>query len=355
MSGPSDSPDDRDFRSTGILPTTGPLPMTGTVKKTGTLLLIGTLRLIGIRQPTRTFAAERDIPPDRGSATTCCRGDHSRQTTDSGDWRSARWWSRSWSGVGFASRVSSKGVASPVAYGLPRSRRSERDRAKGRFSDRLVLRGQANRRHSFCRTILLRSFLVSSRRRSSGKSQLVSVPGADRCRSQPPKHASGPQAATVTLSAGVWRFPSGSSPAYGWSVTSCASRSSASWYFPQGSTVAGNNVTLDLYDPSVTQAVVDIDVVTASGEVDPTDYQGVAVPAGGLVTEKLDAHATNDPEVATIVEAASGSVVAEELQHIQLRTRCTASPKNWAHRGRSGCGDFLTPSSPVVARSSSTS
>ena len=100
----------------------------------------------------------------------------------------------------------------------------------------------------------------------------------------------------------------------GWSVTSCASRTSASWYFPQGSTVAGNDVTLDLYDPSVTQAVVDIDVVTPSGEVEPTDYQGIAVPAGGLVTEKLDAHATSDPEVATIVEAASGSVVAEEFQ-----------------------------------------
>ena len=60
--------------------------------------------------------------------------------------------------------------------------------------------------------------------------------------------------------------------------------------------------------------MVDIDLVTASGKVEPTDYQGIAVPAGGLLTEKLDAHATNDPVVATIVDAASGSVVADELQ-----------------------------------------
>ena len=77
--------------------------------------------------------------------------------------------------------------------------------------------------------------------------------------------------------------------------------------------MAGNSVTLALYDPSVTAAVVDMDLVTPSGETQPAAYQGVAVPAGGLVTEQLDSHATNDPVLGTLVEAASGSVVAGEL------------------------------------------
>lgn len=101
--------------------------------------------------------------------------------------------------------------------------------------------------------------------------------------------------------------------ANGWSVAACASSTSTSWYFPQGSTVAGDTVTLDLYDPSVTPAVVDVDVVTPSGEAEPAAYQGLAVPAGGLVSEHLDTHATSAALLGTVVEAASGSVVADEL------------------------------------------
>jgi hypothetical protein len=99
----------------------------------------------------------------------------------------------------------------------------------------------------------------------------------------------------------------------GWSVAQCASTTSSTWYFPEGSTLPGDNVTLDLYDPSVTPAVVNVDVVTPSGEAIPTDYQGIAVPALGLVSETLDAHATNDAEVGTIVEVVSGAIVADEL------------------------------------------
>jgi hypothetical protein len=130
----------------------------------------------------------------------------------------------------------------------------------------------------------------------------------------PPKGPVDPTGATVILNGGGVAVSEYVRSYYGWSTTQCASSTSATWYFPQGSTVAGDSVILDLYDPSVTQAVVDIDLVTASGQVSPTDYQGVSVPAGGIVTEKLDEHATNDAEVATIVDAASGSVVADELQ-----------------------------------------
>jgi hypothetical protein len=59
--------------------------------------------------------------------------------------------------------------------------------------------------------------------------------------------------------------------------------------------------------------VVNVDVLTASGETAPTDYQGISVPAHGVVSEKLDAHATNDSEFGTVVQVDSGAIVADEL------------------------------------------
>jgi hypothetical protein len=141
----------------------------------------------------------------------------------------------------------------------------------------------------------------------------VSVPSYSQAEVGPPAASAGPTAATVFFYGGGVAVSESVHDANGWSVAACASSMSTSWYFPQGSTVAGDTVTLDLYDPSVTPAVVDVDVLTPSGEAEPAEYQGLAVPAGGLVTEHLDAHATNDPLLGVVVEAASGSVVADEL------------------------------------------
>jgi Family of unknown function (DUF5719) len=132
----------------------------------------------------------------------------------------------------------------------------------------------------------------------------------------PPQKAKGPTGATVQLDGGqvaVSEFVGG---ATGWSVTNCASTVSPTWYFPVGSTIIGNSVTLDLYNPSVTPAVVDVGTLTRSGEAQPSAYQGLSVPPGGIVSERLDTHATNDPEVATIVTAASGAIVADELTYV---------------------------------------
>ena len=146
-----------------------------------------------------------------------------------------------------------------------------------------------------------------------GKATTVYVPPGGLVDVPPPAHVTGPQGASVLLDGGDVAVAESVRDANGWSVAECASAVSSTWYFPQGSTVAGDTVTLDLYDPSVTPAVVDVDVLTPSGETDPAAYQGVSVPAGGLVTEELDSHATSDPVLGTVIEAASGSVVAEEL------------------------------------------
>lgn len=221
-------------------------------------------------------------------------------------------------GTAFAAQVSSKKVVSSAAFVRPA--------AAGNSG---IAPQDVSSTAWYCTSGMPATLVLSSRSTSvvsavvtmavTGKSESVLVPPGGQFQIPPPAHTSGPQGATVTLDGGGVAVSESVSSPYGWSVTQCASSSSSTWYFPQGSTIAGDTVTLDLYDPSVTQAVVDIDVVTPSGEVQPTEYQGVAVPAGGLVTEKLDAHATNDPQVATIVEAASGSVVAEELQRTTSR------------------------------------
>jgi len=171
------------------------------------------------------------------------------------------------------------------------------------------------------------STLVFSSRSSSAVSAVIkwaaqpgestiSVPAGGQADLPPQANASGPQGATVVLNGGgvavsqLLKVPDGSS------VSQCASSLSPHWYFPQGSTLPGNAVTLDIYDPAATPAVVDVDLITASGETQPAAYQGISVAPGELVSESLDAHATNDSEFATVVQAATGSVVAEELSFV---------------------------------------
>jgi hypothetical protein len=166
----------------------------------------------------------------------------------------------------------------------------------------------------------------------------VSVPAGGIEEISPPAHSSSALGATVLLDGGEVAVTESVRDAHGFGVAACASATSASWYFPQGSTLAGNAVTLVLYDPAVTAAVVDVGVLTASGETEPAAYQGLSVPAAGLVTEQLDKHATSVPVLGTVVEAASGSVVASELdvtttggrQGVSEQLGAPAAQREWA-------------------------
>jgi hypothetical protein len=100
----------------------------------------------------------------------------------------------------------------------------------------------------------------------------------------------------------------------GWSTAACASQVATSWYFAGGSTTPGNAMTLDLFNPTSTDAVTNISFLTAAGVITPSSYQGLVVPAGQLVTENVGDFVQNNPEIATIVSAQSTAVVAYELQ-----------------------------------------
>ena len=74
-------------------------------------------------------------------------------------------------------------------------------------------------------------------------------------------------------------------------------------------------MTLSLFNPGATGAVVDVSLVSpTAGFVSPPAYQGIDVPGGSLVTENIGDHASDDPDVATEVTTLSGMVVADELQ-----------------------------------------
>jgi Family of unknown function (DUF5719) len=122
-------------------------------------------------------------------------------------------------------------------------------------------------------------------------------------------------AATVTLrggGVGAWEQVTGPS---GWSVVPCAAASAPQWYFAAGSTRNGDALTLSLYNPDATDAVVDIDLLTSTGgALAPAAYQGIDLPAGALVVENIGDHVQNDPSVAATVTALSGSLVAYERQ-----------------------------------------
>jgi hypothetical protein len=100
----------------------------------------------------------------------------------------------------------------------------------------------------------------------------------------------------------------------GWSTAPCASQISDRWAFAGGATTPGNALTLALFNPAVTQAVVNVSFLTAGGLIAPQAYQGLTVPSGGLVVENVGDFVQNAQNIATIVTAQSGGLVGYELQ-----------------------------------------
>jgi len=100
----------------------------------------------------------------------------------------------------------------------------------------------------------------------------------------------------------------------GWSESPCASSTSPQWYFPSGSTTDGSLMFVALYNPDATDAVVDLTFVTSAGVTQPSPFQGLVVGPGRVVVAGIASYVQNQASVATIVDALSGQVVADQLQ-----------------------------------------
>ena len=142
-------------------------------------------------------------------------------------------------------------------------------------------------------------------------------------------------AATVILDAGgVSASELVGNAGSNWSSAPCSSETSASWYFPTGTTSGTANTQISLYNPGLTTAVVDTTFATPNGRLQPPSDEGVEVPPGGVVVENLADHLSNMAGVASTVTARSGEVVAGELQEtstgVALRLGSPATSTSWA-------------------------
>lgn len=131
---------------------------------------------------------------------------------------------------------------------------------------------------------------------------------------QVPGLPGGSQASTVVFNGGGMAVTQVVSGPLGSSTAPCASATARHWYFADASTAPGDTVTLSLYNPTDTVAVVDVSFVVSTGVVEPPAYQGIDVPAHTLVVENVGDHVQNNPALATAVVALSGAVVAAELE-----------------------------------------
>lgn len=100
----------------------------------------------------------------------------------------------------------------------------------------------------------------------------------------------------------------------GQSAGPCASSVSATWYLPAGATVLGVDHQVVLFNPFGELAVVDVSVETADGRRIPPGYEGLIVPARSVRVLDISSVVTVRDQVAVVVAARSGLVVAEQVE-----------------------------------------
>ena len=117
-------------------------------------------------------------------------------------------------------------------------------------------------------------------------------------------------AAIVSLDGGSVTVEQETSGPLGPTAEPCATTVSASWYFAAGETLVNANSTISLLDPTAAPAIVDLAFTTDEGREQPGAFQGIVVPAGGLVEVSLRSQLRRRSTIATTVTATSGAVVA---------------------------------------------
>jgi len=152
---------------------------------------------------------------------------------------------------------------------------------------------------------------------SNGKTATrpVVVPGLDQIVETPGPLVGGDfVAATIEFQGGGVLATEGVAGSTGWSETTCSRSTATQWYFASGATQKGDDLTLSLYNPTTTEAVIDTTFVTPSGISQPQLFQGIVVAPGALAIEHIDAYVQDAASVSSIIDVRTGAVVAAELQ-----------------------------------------
>lgn len=92
----------------------------------------------------------------------------------------------------------------------------------------------------------------------------------------------------------------------------CSRTASSEWYFAGGTTVRGTEMTLALFNPFGDDAIVDLTYLTDTGVQTPEPAQALVVPRRSRVAVLVHEQVRRQPQVATLVRARTGRVVAEQ-------------------------------------------
>jgi len=168
--------------------------------------------------------------------------------------------------------------------------------------------------------------------------QELSVPALGSIAVRPaPSLPSGAVASSFVLAGGGVGVTEVVAGPTGWSRAPCASLTSPTWYFAGGSTSDNGSLELSMFNPTDAVTVVDVSFTTPTGVVDPANYQGLVIPAGQVLMENVGAYVQDRPEIATIVQAVSGRLVADETQQwvaapnrgLSVRLGSPAASETW--------------------------
>ncbi|HET6952556.1 MAG TPA: DUF5719 family protein [Acidimicrobiales bacterium] len=121
-------------------------------------------------------------------------------------------------------------------------------------------------------------------------------------------------AALVEVDGGGVAVEHGVSGPAGADLAPCASSASPAWHFAWGETARDARETVVLFNPFPTDATVDTTFVTEDGGRRPVRFQGIPVPAGGVVGVDLGEEVTRSDEVAATFDVRGGRIVVERIQ-----------------------------------------
>ena len=129
--------------------------------------------------------------------------------------------------------------------------------------------------------------------------------------------------------------------ALGESVAPCATHASDHWYFAAGSTLAGRQLFVSLFNPFPADAIVDLTFATDTGPFTPAELQGVVVPGGGVTVIDLGQHVRRRQAISTTVVARRGQVVADKIELVGTKAATpgvAVAPTTTAPRGSPAVG-----------------
>lgn len=94
----------------------------------------------------------------------------------------------------------------------------------------------------------------------------------------------------------------------------CGSSASTRWYMPEGATTRAATLIYALFNPFPDDAIVDMTFSTDEGRAAPNEFQGLVVPANGLLPIDVGSHVRRRAHVSGELRVRRGRIVAEQMQ-----------------------------------------